>query len=84
MTVIALKFIFCILCLYYLSCCCCLVAELYLTLCDLVDCSPLGSFVHEISPPLSMKFPRQEYWSGLPFPSPGDLADTGIESTSIT
>ena len=29
--------------------------------------------------PLSMGFPRQEYWSGLPFPSPGDCADPGIE-----
>ena len=29
-----------------------------------------------------MGFPRQEYWSGLPFPSPGDLLDPGIESTS--
>ena len=29
--------------------------------------------------PLSMEFPRQEYWSGLPFPSPGDLPDPGIE-----
>ena len=28
--------------------------------------------------PLSMEFPRQEYWSGLPFPSPGDLPDPGI------
>ena len=27
----------------------------------------------------SMGFSRQEYWSGLPFPSPGDLPDTGIE-----
>ena len=27
----------------------------------------------------SMGFPRQEYWSGLPFPSPGDLPDPGIE-----
>ena len=31
---------------------------------------------------LSLGFPRQEYWSELPFPSPGDLADPGIESTS--
>ena len=31
--------------------------------------------------PLSMGFPRQEYWSGLPFPSPGDLPDPGIEPT---
>ena len=27
--------------------------------------------------PLSMEFSRQEYWSGLPFPSPGDLPDLG-------
>ena len=32
--------------------------------------------------PLSMGFPRQEYWCGLPFPSPGDLPDLGIESMS--
>ena len=32
--------------------------------------------------PLSMGFPRQEYWSGLPFPSPGDLPDPGIEPMS--
>ena len=28
---------------------------------------------------LSMGFPRQEYWSGLPFPPPGDLSDPGVE-----
>ena len=32
--------------------------------------------------PLSMGFSRQEYWSGLPFPSPGDLPDPGIKSGS--
>ena len=32
--------------------------------------------------PLSLGFSRQEYWSGLPFPPPGDLPDSGIESTS--
>ena len=31
---------------------------------------------------LSMGFPRQEYWSGLPFPSPGDLPDPAIEPMS--
>ena len=31
--------------------------------------------------PLSMGFPSQEYWSGLPFPSPGDLPDSGIKPT---
>ena len=34
--------------------------------------------------PLSMEFPRQEYWSGLPFPSPGNLPDLGIKSRSST
>ena len=32
--------------------------------------------------PLSLGFPRQEYWSGLPFPSPRDLPDPGIEPVS--
>ena len=32
----------------------------------------------------SMGFSRQEYWSGLPFPSPGDLPDPGIEPGSPT
>ena len=39
-----------------------------------MDCSLPGSYVHGIA--------RQEYWSGLPFPSPGDLADQGLEPTS--
>ena len=34
--------------------------------------------------PLCMGFPRQEYWSGLPFPPPGDLPDPGIEPSSPT
>jgi len=34
--------------------------------------------------PLSMGFPRQEYWSGLPFASPGDLPNTGIKLLSLT
>ena len=34
--------------------------------------------------PLSMEFSRQEYWSGLPFPSPEDLPDPGIEPRSLT
>ena len=33
--------------------------------------------------PLYMGFPKQEYWSGLPFPSPGDLPNPGIELTSL-
>ena len=50
---------------------CCLVAKSCPTLCDRIDSSALVS--------LSMKFSRQEYWSGLPFPSPGDLLHPGME-----
>ena len=32
--------------------------------------------------PLSMGFSKQEHWSGLPFPPPGDLPDAGIKSAS--
>ena len=38
-------------------------------------------FAHQT--PLSMGFPRQEYWSGLLFPSPGDLPDPGIKLVSL-
>ena len=38
------------------------------------------TIAHQI--PLSMGFPRQEYWSGLPFPSPGDLPNPGLEPES--
>ena len=47
-------------------------AQLCLALCD--------PETHQAS--LSMGFPRQEYWSGLPFPPPGDLPDLGIQSVS--
>ena len=45
------------------------------TLCDPMDCSTLQT-------PLFMGFPRQEYWNGLPCPSPGDLPNPGIEPES--
>ena len=51
----------------------------------LVVVQSLGLFVtHGLYPkaPLSMEFPKQQYWSGLPFLSPGDLPDPGIEPTS--
>ena len=53
------------------------VAQLCPTLCDPVD------YIANQAPP-SMGFSRQEYWSGLPFPSPGDLPDPGIEPRSPT
>ena len=33
--------------------------------------------------PLSMGFSKKRYWSGLPFPAPGDLPDPGIKSSSL-
>ena len=54
--------------------CVCSVAQLCPTLCDSMACSPPGSSV--------LGFFRQEYWSGLPFPPPGDLPDPGIELVS--
>ena len=41
------------------------------------DCDPVG---HSLPAPLSMGFPRQEYWSGLPCPPPGDLPTQGRNS----
>ena len=53
----------------------CSVANLCSTLCDPMDCS--------CQAPLSMEFCKQEYWSGLLFPPPGDLPDPGIEPTFL-
>ena len=64
------------------------------TLCDrkgaaLFVCSSLSCVRLFVTPwtvafqaPLSLKFPRQEYWSGLPFPFLGDLPDPGIKVSS--
>ena len=56
-------------------CVCVLVAQSCPTLCNLMDHNPPGSSVHG-----GEEFSRQESWSGLPFPSPGDLPDPGIKS----
>ena len=40
------------------------------------------SWIVALQGPLSMEFSRQEYWSGYPFPSAGDLSDPGIECRS--
>jgi len=57
-----------------INCCHCLIVKLCLTLFDPMDYSPPCSY--------SMGFPKQEYWSWLPFLSPGHLPDPGMESMS--
>jgi len=52
--------------------CWCSVAQSCPIFCDPMDCQA----------PLSRGFPKQEYWCELPFPSPGDLPDPGIEPSS--
>ena len=52
-----------------------LVTQLCPILCDPMDCV-------DCQASLSMEFSRQEYWSGLPFPSPGDLPNPGIKPGS--
>ena len=52
-----------------------LVAQLCLTVCNPMDLA--------CQAPLPVGFPRQEYWSGLPFPSPEDFPDPGTESGSV-
>ena len=52
-----------------------LVTQLYPTLCN-----PMDYIARQV--PLSMRFSRHEYWSGLPFPFLGDLPDSGIEPAS--
>ena len=59
----------------YIPCCCCLVAKSCPTL-----LWPPWTIARQA--PLSVGFPRQEYWSGLPLPSPGGLPDSGIEPAS--
>ena len=53
------------------------VAQSFPTLCD-----PMDSSLHQA--PLSVEFSRQEYWGGLPFPSPGNVPNPGIEPRSLT
>ena len=46
-------------------------------------CAQFCPWTISLQAPLFMGFSRQEYWSGLPFPSPGDLLEQGIEPSSL-
>ena len=60
---------------------CCLVPQLCPTLYDPPHRYPPPTMVNRQAP-LSMEFPRQEYWHGSSFPTPGDLLEPGIEPPS--
>ena len=53
-----------------------LISQSCPALCDPMDCSPPGSSVH------AWVFPGKNNWCGLPFPSPGDLPNPGMEPMS--
>ena len=55
------------------------VGALLLFSCQVISDSYMNPWTVARQVPLFMGFPRQEYWNGLPFPSPGDLPDPGIE-----
>ena len=64
----------CVITQIFIICYGCLVTQSCLLFCDPVDCSLQAS--------LSIGLSRQEYWNGLPFPSPGHLPDPGINPRS--
>ena len=72
------------MCIYIYMCVCVCVC---VCVCILSCFSHVQFFVTQwtvaCQAPLSMGFYRQEYWSGLPFPSPGDLPNPGIEPRSL-
>ena len=83
--------------MYFFCCCCtmqhmgslfCVFVCVYMCVCAcshrhsvVPDSAVPWTVVHQAS--LSMEFFRQEYWSGLPFPTPGDPPDPGIEPASL-
>ena len=54
-------------------------------MCSVLRCVQLSATPETVArqAPLSMEFSQHEYWSGLPFPTPGDLPDPGIKPTSL-
>ena len=50
--------------------------------CFVLMCSVMADSLQTHHVPLSLEFSRQEYWSGFPFPSLGDLPDPGTDSAS--
>ena len=61
-------------CSHSMGCCACMLSHVQLF-------ATLWTVAHQA--PLSMGLSRQEYWSGVPFPSPGDLPNPGMEPASL-
>ena len=59
----------------------CLYVSMYV-ICSVVSDCIVTPWTVAHQAPLSMEFSRQEYWSGLPFPFPGDLPFPGVEPRS--
>ena len=83
----------CIMCIYvcvyyvYVCVCVCVCIYIYIYIVKMKSLSCADSatpWAVAYQAPLSMGFSRQAYWSGLPFPSPGDLPDPGIKLGSPT
>ena len=60
--------------------CVCVCVSVHAQSC-LTLCGPMDCIAHQAL--LSMEFSRGEYWSGLPYPTPGDLPDPRVEPTSL-
>ena len=72
------------MCYIYMCVCVCVCVYVCVYIC-LLACSVISDCLRPhraCQSPLPMVFPRQEYWSGLPFPSPGDLPNPGLEPAS--
>ena len=68
--------------LYSLCCTVCLCGLFYTCVCSVVSDSVIPWIVAR-QIPLSMEFSRQKYWSGLPFPPPGDPTQGSVKPTSL-
>ena len=68
-------------------CCCCSVVQSFMVWCMLSGFSHVRLFTKlwtiACLAPVSMELSRQEYWNGLPLPTPGALPDSGIEPESL-
>ena len=63
--------------------CVCVCVCVHTLSCSVVSYSFVTPWTMALQAPLSVGFPRQEYWSGLPLPNPGNLPNPGMEPMSL-